>query len=141
MTGALLAVAAAVCWSVSAIMVRLGLRGGIKSTTGTFISTISSLILLGGLALLIDFKDIRLLSLTTVAWFAAVGLVNYVGGRLFNYISIRRIGVAKAAPLFASSPLFAFIFAVTFLGETVNLALIIGTLTIAAGLYLVVTSQ
>ena len=47
--GALLAVTAALCWAIGAILARLGLQGGIKASTGTFISTISSLVLLGGL--------------------------------------------------------------------------------------------
>ena len=139
--GALLAVTAALCWAIGAILARLGLQGGIKASTGTFISTISSLVLLGGLALIINFKDVLQLSLAAVAWFAVIGVINYVGGRQFNYSAIRRIGVTKASPLFASAPLFAFIFAVIFLGESVNPALIIGTLTIVGGIGLVVTSQ
>lgn len=74
-------------------------------------------------------------------WFGLLGIINYVMGRQFNYISIRRIGVTRASPLFSSSPLFAMILAVSFLGESVNPAIVVGTLTIVGGLYLVVTSQ
>lgn len=141
MIGVVLAITAAGCWSFSAILARLGLQSGIKTSTGTFISTLSSLVLLVTLALVLNFDDVMALGLAAVLWFALVGIVNYVLGRQFNYLSIGLIGVAKSSPLFASAPLFSFFLAVTFLGESVNPALIIGTLTIVCGLYLTVTSQ
>ncbi len=141
MIGIVLAIAAACFWSFSAILARLGLEGGIRTSTGTFISALSSLLLLGGLALVINFDDVMALGLAAVLWFALIGIVNYVLGRQFNYLAIGRIGVAKSAPLLASAPLFSFILAVSFLGESVNPALIVGTLTIVGGLYLTVTSQ
>ena len=141
MLGVLLAITAACCWSVSAMLTRLGLQGGMKATTGAFISTISSLILLGMLALILHFDEIVILTPTAVLWFALIGVVNYVGGRQFNFQAIQRIGAARASSLFSSAPLFSFILAVSFLGESVNPAVIIGTLTIVAGIYLVVTSQ
>jgi len=93
------------------------------------------------LALAINFDDVLNLLWITFLWFGLIGIINYVMGRQFNYISIRRIGVTKASPLFSSAPLFAMILAVSFLGESVNLAIITGTLIIVGGLYLVVTSQ
>ncbi len=141
MIGVVLAITAAGCWSFSAILARLGLQGGIKVSTGTFISALSSLVLLVGLALVFNFDDVKALGLTAVIWFAIIGIVNYVLGRQFNYLSIGRIGVTRSSPLFASAPLFSFILAVSFLGESVNPALIIGTVITISGLYLVVTSQ
>ncbi|MFC1991626.1 EamA family transporter [Chloroflexota bacterium] len=140
MLGIVLAITAACCWSIGAIFARLGLHGSLKTSTGTFISAISSLLLLGTLALVINFDDVVNLLPLTLVWFGLIGIVNYVMGRQFNYLSIKRIGVTKATPLFASSPLFAMVLAVIFLGETVNLPIIAGTLIIVSGLYLVVTS-
>ena len=141
MLGITLAITAACCWSISGTLVRLGLQRGIRASTGTFISTISSLLLLVALALVINFDDVLNLSWITFLWFGLIGITNYVMGRQFNYISIQRIGVTKASPLYSSAPLFALILAVSFLGESVNLAIITGTLIIIGGLYLVVTSQ
>ena len=141
MLGMVLAITAACCWSISAILARLGLQGGLKTSTATLISAISSLLLLGTLALVINFDDVVNLLPLALVWFGLIGIVNYVMGRQFNYLSIKRIGVTKATPLFASAPLFAMVLAVIFLGETVNLPIIAGTLIIAGGLYLVVTSQ
>ena len=141
MLAVILAITAACCWSVMGILARLGLQSGIRASTGTFISTISSLLLLATLALALNFDDVLNLSWITFLWFGLIGIITYVMGRQFNYNSIQRIGVNKASSLFASAPLFAMVLAVSFLDESVNIAIITGTLTIVGGLYLVVTSR
>lgn len=140
MLGIVLAITAASCWGTSAILARLGLRG-MKASTGTLISMLSSVLLVGLLALTMKFDDVVRLSPAALLWFSLIGVINYVLGRQLNYSAIRRIGVTKAIPLFASAPLFAMVLAVTLIGESVNLAIIIGTFVIVAGLYLVVTSE
>ena len=141
MLGVILAITSACCWSVSAILAKLGFQSGIRASTGTFISAISSLLLLGVLALTINFKEVINLLPLALLWFGLIGIINYVMGRQFNYLSIKYIGVTKATPLFASAPLFAMTIAVTFFGESLNPTIVLGTLTIVVGLYLVVTSQ
>lgn len=140
MLGIVLAITAAFCWGTAAIFTRLGLQN-IKVSTGTFISTLSSLLLIGLLALALNFDDVVHLSPAALLWFALIGIVNFVLGRQFNYAAIRYIGVTKASPLFAAAPLFAMFLALTFLGESVNVAIVIGTSVIMLGLYLVVTSE
>ncbi len=140
MLAVILAITAACCWSVMGILARLGLQSGIRASTGTFISMMSSFLLVA-LALAINFNDVLNLSWITFLWFGLIGIITYVMGRQFNYNSIQRIGVNKASSLFASAPLFAMILAVSFLDESVNIAIITGTLTIVGGLYLVVTSR
>ncbi len=140
MLGILLAITAALCWGTSAIFARLGLQS-IRTSTGTLISMLSSVLVVGLLALAINFDDIVHLSPTALLWFSLIGVVNYVLGRQFNYAAIKYIGATKASPLFASAPLFAIVLAVTLIGESVNLAIVTGTFIIIAGLYLVVTSK
>lgn len=140
MLGILLAITAALSWATAYIFARLGLQR-IKPSTGTLISLVSSVALVGSLSLLVNFDAIVSLSLTALLWFGLIGIINYAIGRQFRYLGIRHIGVAKASPIFASSPLFAMILAVTFTGETINLAIVSGTLCIVAGLSLLVTSQ
>ena len=140
MLGAVLAITAAFCWGAGAIFTRLGLQH-IKASTGTFISMLSSIVLVAALAFTLNFED--MMSLTPKAFwlFCLIGFINYFIGRQFNYLSIRYIGVTKATPLFAAAPVFALILAVTILGESVNAPIIAGTLAVVAGLYLVVTSK
>lgn len=140
MLGVVLAITAAFCWGTGAIFSRLGLQC-IKASTGTFISVLSSVFLVAILALSLNFDAVTDLSLTTFLWFSLVGFVNYFIGRQFNYRSVKYIGVIKATPLFASAPLFALVLAIIIIGETVNLAIVIGTLAVVGGLGLVVTSK
>ena len=140
MLGSVLAITAAFCWGTGAVFARLGLQR-IKPSAGTFISMVSSIILVGSLALIINFDAVASLSLTALLWFALIGVINYVIGRQFNYLGIGRIGVTKATPIFASAPLFAIILAVIFIGEKVNAPIVIGTLSIVGGLSLLVTSK
>ncbi len=140
MLGSVLAITAAFCWGTGAVFARLGLQR-IKPSAGTFISMVSSIILVGSLALIINFDAVASLSLTALLWFALIGVINYVIGRQFNYLGIGRIGVTKATPIFAAAPLFAIILAVIFIGEKVNVPIVIGTLSIVGGLSLLVTSK
>ncbi len=139
--GIILSISAALCWSIGAMLTRLGLRSGMKTSTATFISTLGSLPLLAGLALTVNLKDLAKLTPIAILWFVMIGIVNYVMARQFNYVSIKHIGVTKATPLFASSPVFAMTLAVIFLGESINPVIILGAISIFTGIYLVVTSQ
>ena len=138
--GIVLAITTALFWGTGAIFARLGLQR-VRASTGTFISMLSSLVLVGGLALIIDFDAVASLSVKALLWFGLIGVMTYVIGRQFNYISVRHIGVTKATPIFASAPLFSMILAVTFIGEQVNTLIVIGTLCIVGGLSLLVTGK
>ena len=140
MLGILLAIAAAFFWGTSAIFSRLGLQN-IKAPTGTLISMLSSILVVGLLALTLNFDDVVHISPTALLWFGLIGIVNYILGRQFNFLSITYIGATKATTLFASAPFFAIILAVTLIGESINATSIIGTFVVITGLYLVITSQ
>ena len=140
MLGILLAISAAFGWGTGAVFTRLGLQS-MKASSGTLISMFSSLLLIGGLALTLNFEDIRHISPAALLWFSLIGVINYVLGRQFNYTSIKYIGVTRATPLFATAPLFAITIAVTLTGEKINPAIIAGSLAVIAGLYLVITSK
>lgn len=140
MLGIILAITAGACWGIGSTFARLGLQG-IRVSTGVLISMLSSIMLICSLALIIDYDAVLSLTPKEVLWFGLIGVVTYVLGRQFNYMAIRRIGVGRATPIFASAPLFAITIAITFTGESINLPIITGTLFIVVGLYLVITSR
>ncbi|MBI2288284.1 MAG: DMT family transporter [Chloroflexi bacterium] len=140
MLGIALAIGSALCWGTGALFARLGL-GSIRASMGTLISMVASIVLVGSFALILNFNDLMHISPTALLWFSLIGVVNYFLGRQSNYTSIKHIGATKATALFASSPLFAMVLAVAFIGESVNPAIVTGTLIIVTGLYLVVTSK
>lgn len=138
MTGVVFALAAATSWGFAAILVRLGVQS-LRPTTGTWMSLVPGAFMVMALAVVFNLDDLRALAGIAFAWFALSGLFNFAMGRLFNTISVDLVGVTRAAPLFASAPLFATIFAVVFLGESISPLLLVGTITIMSGIALITT--
>ena len=135
-TGILLAFGAASCLGVSAFLVRLGVHS-INPLTGLWISLVSGLALVFGLAFAFNAEHFGQLSLIPILWFALNGLFNFAIGRMVNYLSIHLAGVTRATPIFSTAPLFATILAIMYLGESATIWLLIGTGTIVAGVALI----
>jgi drug/metabolite transporter (DMT)-like permease len=130
------ALGAAVSWAFSAVCVRAGLRY-MPATTGTFLSLVSGLVLMLAVVALFQREQLGNLTLAATGIFAAVGLFNFIFGRYLNFLSISHLGVARATPLTASTPLFAAVLAVIFLDESLNGLTVLGTGLVLAGIYLV----
>ena len=58
-----------------------------------------------------------------------------------NYTGIRLAGVARATSISGTSPLFAALLAILFLGERVTFSMLFGTLGVAVGLALVMSQR
>lgn len=140
MMGVLLALLASVGWGASAVLARPGLQQ-VKPAQGTLISMVASFALVAGVTLLLQREALARVSAWTVVWFALIGLLNFPMGRFFNYLGLSYIGVSRSTPVLASSPLFAMALAVVFTGETVTVPILIGTLALLVGLYLVMSDR
>jgi len=131
-----LALQAAFFFAISHILIRRGLE---KSNSIT-----ASVISLGLTALttwvMVPFM-VQVSSFWTpaVGYFVAAGLFAPGLGRIFNYMGIERVGVARTVPVSNSSPMFASVLAVLFLGERWTLQNVTGTSLVIAGL--VILSQ
>ena len=136
----MLAIVASFFWGTATIFSRLGLQN-IKASIGTLISMLIGILLVGSLALIINFDEVLHISPAALLWFGMIGVINFVLGRQFSYLSISYIGATKASPLFSSAPFFAIILAVIFIGESINPTIVVGTCAVVVGLYLVSTSQ
>jgi len=121
---------AAFCFAVAHILIRRGLVGS-NAMTGSFISLGMSAVVL---SLLIPFF-VPLSGLWTpaIAYFVIAGIFAPGIGRTLSYVGIERIGVARSVPIVNSSPIFASIFAVFYLGEVWVLQNIAGTLLVILG--------
>lgn len=133
-----LALAAATGWAGSALFARLGLQH-VSTKTGSFVSALSSLLLLGLIAIPLYADEMLALPMKALLWLLLLGVFNYVLGRFFKYRAVRLAGVARAAPIYSSSTLFAVLMAIMFLGETPSLMTMLGTLAIISGVILVAT--
>lgn len=134
------ALGAAVCWALSSISVRLGLRY-MPATIGTFISLCAGLTLMLLVVALFQRSQVGDVTLTVVGIFAVVGLFNFIFGRYLNFLSISHLGVVRATPIAATTPLFAAVLALIFLGESINALTVLGTLFVMTGVYLVLEQR
>ncbi len=119
------------------MFVRLGLKY-VSTSLGTLISLIAGLLFIGVLVLVFQLDHLRTLSLSAIALFGLIGVLNFAIGRYFNFMSISHLGVTRSTPILASSPLFAMIIAVAFTGESVSAGTLLGTGLILAGVYVTI---
>ena len=134
----IMAVCAAAGFATGGIFARLaGQR--VSVLTGTGMSVVASLALAAIPALALELPALSAIPVTGFLWILLLAVVNYPLARTFNYASVRRIGAARASPLFSSSPLWATLLAYLFLGERPNGVIIAGTMAIVAGVVVIVT--
>ncbi len=76
-----------------------------------------------------------------LVWFVLVGLSGPFGGRFLQYKGIHSIGLARTQVLLQTTPVWASLIAVLFLGEVVTLEIAAGTAGIFAGSVLLVNDR
>ena len=86
----------------------------------------------------IDLSDVSLLALSLLLISVLTGFA--IGDTAF-FESMRRIGVARAAPIAGCHPLVTALLAVAFLAEPVTVALVIGVVVIGVGVWLITTDR
>ena len=131
---------AALGFGLSAVFIKAAMSS-VSVKTATVVSLISSTVVTMIFALIFHSKEILALSPMAFLWFILAGLITFLGGRLLNFQAINLVGASKASAVVSATPLFAAILAVTFLNETVNLMLGIGTMMIVPGIALVVMQE
>ena len=126
----LTALGAAFFFGSAHILVRYGLSTGSPTTAITFnIMTMGAVLL----AVMGPFADWTQASAPAVGWFMLAGAVAPLTTQFLFYEAISRVGVARASPLRNTSPLFAGVVAVSWLGEQWTPALAGGTVLIILG--------
>ena len=121
---------AALCFSISHILIRRGLVDS-NAMTGSFISLSMSAVILW-LAVPF-FVPLSALWNPAALIFVVAGIFAPGIGRTLSYVGIEKIGVTRSVPIANSSPIFASIFAVVFLAEAWVLQNVIGTLLVIGG--------
>lgn len=138
--GILLALLAANSWAVSYIFTRMGLQAGMKPAQGTLVSLLSSFLVVAVMASLVDFRALLAVPPAVMLWFAVVGILNFPVGRLLNFLSVDRLGVSRAAPVLAASPLFVIILSIA-AGEQPSATVVAGTAAIMAGISIIMSER
>ena len=121
-------------WAVDSILVRKGARTS-SVLSAAFLSYVVTTILTWSYVA-INFP-LSIVRSPAALYFMASGTLQPLLARIFLYIGIDRLGVARAMPLRGTGPLFAVAIAVFFLQERPALPVYLGGLFIVAGGWLV----
>lgn len=120
--GELLAFMSALFFACSNIFVAKGAIGG-KGDRGAMLSVVITIAVSAVLWLAVEGGDVGAPSpgwWTGIAWYALSGLLATALGRAFLFVSIRRLGVTRAAAVKRLNPFFSVILAVVILGESAS---------------------
>ena len=133
MTAIVLSLLSGFGFGSAAILARIGMQG-LSPLASTLVSVVVSFCPTVVLALVFAFSDIKDLPPVALAWFFLLGVVNFLGGRASSYQAIGRIGASRTAAIQSTAAVFASIFAITITGERPHFVVLLGTLTVVAGL-------
>lgn len=133
--GAGLSVLAALSLAVVALSVRLGTEHG-RVRDFVIISLIVNLVVMVPVVLIGFYPNYGITPRAVVAFMGA-GVSGTLFGRVFKAAAIQRIGASRTDPIKASTPLFATVFAVFALSETLTTPHLAGILLIVLGVALI----
>lgn len=135
--GALAALGAAVLWATTNLI----LRGPILKVGGATAQAWRTVValLIFSLVFLVarDPRDLQAIPARTVVVLLASVFLSAVLGDILQFTAIRRLGIALAMPIAASSPLLTLVVAAIFLDERLTPRAIGGALLVVAGVILV----
>ena len=133
MLGGLLAVLSAIAFSLNAVAVR---RGVVQATPlqAAFVTILIGLPLFFLAALLLgQLQRAPEVSGSPYALLAGAGIINFIGGRYFNYRAIDALGSARAAPFQAVALPYSILIAFLFLGEGLSMIMLLAVSLIILG--------
>ena len=140
MTGIVFSLLAASGFAATAVFARTALQR-MSSPYGTLLSLFVSTIAAMTIVAFLHPDEILGLGIVALGWLFLIGLCNFPLGRMFNYTSVRMVGVSKASTIVATSPLFATVLAVIFLDESVSAISFVGTVAVIGGLALILNQE
>ena len=139
MIGEILALSAALCWAIAAVLYKKALRTigyyatNLLRTLFAFLSTLAILPVVQYQFSAITYNLIALITIGSV--------FNLVIGDTFYFIGLKKIGVSRTQSISSSYPLFSMIFAALILKEDLTTSVAIGTPLIVGGIALISLSQ
>jgi len=133
------ALLSAVVWGTAPVLFKLGLRGPVSPLAGILIHNLTATIF--ALIAIILTRNSLNYPLRDILIVSSGGFISGFIGLLLYYKAVKIGDISIVAPIAASSPLWASLFAFLFLGESVNAYKIMGSLLIFAGITLLSLSK
>lgn len=134
----LLSILCAIVWGVQSIFLKMAMRD-IPLYTAILITLIINffaLVFLIGIGVGKGFSEFYNISGSVYFYFMVAGFLNYFLGRTFYYSSFRFIGVTQSTSISSAYPIISVAFAITVLGEKLDLHQLIGIGLTLSGVYL-----
>ena len=128
------AILSSLFFAASNTAAKRGLSGS-NPPTAFFVDIITASIIFA--VPLIYFMPVGAIPLAGIAWFAVSGVVGTTLGRITQFYAIERMGAAIATPVANIFPIFSTAAAVLFLGESLTVLVIAGTLLTVVGLFVI----
>lgn len=120
--------------AISRIMLKRGMHAS-NALTGMVVSLVIGWIVLAGLTLALVSPSSY--NLKGILFFSMIGIIAPPVVRYLTYIGIDRLGASRSDQLRSLTPFFAIYFAVIFLNEPLNAAILAGTVCIFSGVLLI----
>ncbi len=139
MKAVLFALLSAIVWGTAPLIFKLGLRGDIPPLVGIFFHNLTAMVF--ALLSLIVLRENLQYPLKDIALISIGGFISGFLGLLLYYKAIKAGEVSIVAPIAASSPLWASLFAFLLLGESFSFSKIIGTILVVSGVILLSISK
>jgi len=136
MIGELAALGAAICWTVSAVLYKEALLNAKPISANVVRCVCTSIVLVVCLAIIGKFEVLTDLPLYAVILASVSGIIGLGFGDTLYMVSLNLIGVARAVPITCTYPLFNLLLAVFLQGEVVTLYVVLGTVAIVLGVWL-----
>lgn len=141
MTGELLALGSALCFSISGVTVTRGAPRG-AADNGAFLSLLLTTVIAGACWLALGaVRGFAPVTGAGLLWLAGAGVLTAFVGRVFLYESIQRLGAVRATAVKRLNPVFALLLGVLVLGEAVSSWGAVGVLLVLASFALLVHAQ
>ena len=127
-------------FGTSAVFIRSGLQH-LRPAGAVVVSLLVALVPIMAVALCVYWTEVIHISGSNLFWLFLHGLTTVALGRFLNFTSVRINGVNRTVPIIGLAPLFSMMLAMLFLGEHLTIPIILGTISVVAGLILIVSDR
>lgn len=139
--GDLVSLVAALGWAATTVLARYISRDIPALWYNALRIAIAALVMLAVAPWTLARIDLTAVSMTAYSLLLVSVLTGFAIGDTAFFESMRRIGVARAAPIAGCHPLVTALLAVAFLGEPVTLTLLVGVVMIVLGVWIITTDR
>ncbi len=132
--GLIFAVLAAICFAAGMVFIRKGLFHSETPLGAVFIAVPIGVLFFSGLLIVTgQYETLQQISWRAVGILATSGVINFVAARLLNFTSLQHLGANRNSAIHKTTSIYAVIFGVVFLNESLSVLIIVGVSLVVVG--------